>query len=182
MQTLWIYRDRDRKQIPETETETKQNKNLKPESTEQGEFCICGAIAGLGKQRTIRNYEGRVMKDHGPYQLDLFANPAKTAPETRPAGCQVEDFRHATATVLRFPVERWAPRLWLGKVDKIASLIMERKTERGRANLWRTTIETLFAQMRRRGAGLDEIEVQIADFHAAVSWALSDQQSGPGAA
>lgn len=141
------------------------------------------------------------MKEHDPSQLDLFTNAdgegiaqiatqaagKQSLPAPAPASPAVLiDAAHRPdrdgITVLRFPVERWAPRLWLGKVDKIASQLMERKTDRGRANLWRSTVETLFAQMRRRGASGAEIDRQIDDFHAAVSWALSDQQSGPGAA
>lgn len=84
--------------------------------------------------------------------------------------------------IVRFPVEVWAPRLWQGKVDKTSQLLNERKTERGRENLWRATVRTLFAQMHRRGATGEEVERQIDDFHAAVSLAMSKRQSGPGAA
>jgi len=141
------------------------------------------------------------MTQHDPFQLDLFTRAdgeglaprsSQTAskqalPSLVPAPpSRLTDAVHRPCrdetTVLRFPVERWAPRLWLVKVEKIARQLRERKTERGRSNLWRSTIETLFSQMRRRGATGSEIDRQIADFHAAVSWALSDQQSGPGAA
>ena len=141
------------------------------------------------------------MKGHDPFQLDLFtradgegsaqiatqAAGKQSLPAPAPASPSLlTDAGHRPCrdetTVLRFPVERWAPRLWLVKVDKIARQLRERKTERGRSNLWRSAIETLFSQMRRRGATGSEIDRQIADFHAAVSWALSDQQSGPGAA
>lgn len=84
--------------------------------------------------------------------------------------------------VVRFPTEAWASRLWRPKVEKVSRLLQARKTERGRRNLWSSTVNSLFAQMQRRGATPEECSQQINDFHAAVSWQLSQQQSGPGAA
>lgn len=136
-----------------------------------------------------------------PHQLDLFLDghreglaPRSTqtaskqalrslAKEPSPSSFEAQRSTDRDENnIVRFPVDRWAPSLWQGKVEKVARLLRDRKTERGRQNLWRTTVESLFAQMRRRGATGAEIEKQIDDFHAAVSWSLSDQQSGPGAA
>jgi hypothetical protein len=143
------------------------------------------------------------MIDTDERQLDLFANageeglaqratkkrrskqalpaPAPVHKNPLPSDAQHRLGRDGTI-ILRFPTEVWAPRLWQSRVEKVSSLLQERKTERGRQNLWTTTVNTLFAQMRRRGATPDECQQQINDFHAAVSWQLSQQQSGPGAA
>jgi hypothetical protein len=125
--------------------------------------------------------------EHEPQQLDLFTDAVGEGAAqiaTQAAGKQTLPTPAPVlhSLVLRFPVAVWAPRLWQPKVTKVARLLQERKTERGRENLWRSTVQSLFAQMQRRGATGEEIEVQIASFHTAVSWQLSDQQSGPGAA
>lgn len=141
--------------------------------------------------------------EHDPRQGDLFPDAAGEGPaqratperrskqglpapapvaETPPSPEQSAGPARDEPKILRFPVERWATRLWEPKVEKTVRLLRERKTERGRQNLWRTTIKTLIAQMLRRGATAQEIEQQISDFHGAVSWTLADQQSGPGAA
>ena len=122
-----------------------------------------------------------------PQQLELFIDAVGEGPAqiaTHAAGKQglSSPAPVSHGLILRFPVDVWAPRLWQCKVEKVARLLRERKTERGRENLWRSTVQSLFAQMQRRGATGEEIEAQIASFHSAVSWQLSDQQSGPGAA
>lgn len=86
------------------------------------------------------------------------------------------------STVLRFPVRAWAPRLWHSRVEHVARVLQERKTAKGRDNFWSRETASLFSKMTRRGATRSEADAEIADFHAAVSWALSDQQSDPGAA
>ena len=140
--------------------------------------------------------------EHDPRQMDLFADaggegaaqratnkrrskPALPAPapaSEAPLEGDAQQRPGRDGIVLRFPTEQWAPRLWHPKVEKIAQQLIERKTERGRQNLWSTACRTLFAQMMRRGATVEEIERNIDDFHAAVAWQLSQQQSGPGAA
>ncbi|WP_338722384.1 DUF6074 family protein [Devosia sp. XK-2] len=140
--------------------------------------------------------------EYDPRQMDLFADaggegaaqratkkrrskPALPAPapaSKAPLESDAQQRPGRDGIILRFPTEQWAPRLWQPKVEKVSSLLQERKTERGRQNLWTTTVNTLFAQMRRRGATPDECQQQINDFHAAVAWQLSQQQSGPGAA
>lgn len=144
------------------------------------------------------------MTERDPLQLDLFtgdhgdqaaqratpqrrSKPPGHAPAKEPSPSELPfDAERRIArdeiNIVRFPVERWAPSLWRGKVGKTARLLQQRKTERGRENLWRSTVQTLFAQMQRRGATGEEIQRQIDDFHAAVAWSLTDQQSGPGAA
>ena len=75
--------------------------------------------------------------------------------------------------VIRFPASVWAPRLWAGKVDIAAQTLIERKTERGRSNYWARLVDTLAAQMLRRGATEADLDRQLDDFRDAVQAAMS---------
>lgn len=75
--------------------------------------------------------------------------------------------------VLRFPASVWAPRLWSARVESAAQILMERKTERGRSNYWARLVDTLAAQMLRRGATETELDRQLGDFRDAVQAAMS---------
>lgn len=75
--------------------------------------------------------------------------------------------------VIRFPASVWAPRLWAGKVEIAAQTLIERKTERGRSNYWARQVDTLAAQMLRRGATEADLDRQLDDFRDAVQAAMS---------
>ena len=139
---------------------------------------------------------------YDPRQLDLFADaggegaaqratnkrrskptlPAPAPVHKAPVESDAQQRPGRDGIILRYPTERWAPRLWQAKVEKVAQQLIERKTERGRQNLWEAACRTLIVQMQRRGATFEEIERAIDDFHSALALQLSQQQSGPGAA
>jgi hypothetical protein len=75
--------------------------------------------------------------------------------------------------IIRFPASVWAPRLWSAKVEIAAQTLVERKTERGRSNYWTRVVDTLAAQMLRRGATEIELNRQLDDFRDAVQAAMS---------
>lgn len=75
--------------------------------------------------------------------------------------------------VIRFPASVWAPPLWAGKVEIAAQTLVERKTERGRSNYWARLVDTLAAQMLRRGATETDLDRQLDDFRDAVQAAMS---------
>lgn len=79
--------------------------------------------------------------------------------------------------VIRFPASVWAPRLWAGKVEIAAQTLIDRKTERGRSNYWARLVDTLAAQMLRRGATEVELDDQLDAFREAVQAALSSGQA-----
>ncbi len=100
--------------------------------------------------------------DHAPVSID------QSKPEPQ-SGIDRDD------NLIRFPVAVWGQGLWRSKVNKAAQTLQERKTEKGRANYWCRTIETLHRQMERYDATQTEISTQIDAFHNAVCEAMARQ-------
>lgn len=81
-----------------------------------------------------------------------------------------------TAKVIAFPAHRWAPAIWRGKVERTASVLARKPTEKAKTRYWEDTAATLAEQLRRRGANELEIREQCWQFFYAVQSA--NQRSG----
>lgn len=96
-------------------------------------------------------------------QLDLFAPVPPLA---------------TTAVVLRFPAHRWAPAIWRAKVERTASVLARKPTEKAKTRYWEDSAATLADQLRRRGANEFEIREQCWQFFYAVESALNKSRNG----
>lgn len=83
-----------------------------------------------------------------------------------------------TAKVIAFPACRWAPAIWRGKVDRTASVLVRKPTEKAKTRYWEDTAATLGDQLRRRGANEIEIREQLWQFFFAVESALNKSRNG----
>jgi len=95
-------------------------------------------------------------------QLDLFA------PMPPPA----------VGAVVKFPTHRWAPAIWRGKVERTATVLARKTTEKAKTRYWEDSAATLAEQLRRRGANEFEILEQCWQFFYAVESALNKSRNG----
>ncbi len=102
-----------------------------------------------------------------PNQLDLFDMDTSA----------VEMTAESASRVIQFPVCQWASKVWSPKVERVATVLCKKTTEKSRERYWQDTIDTLASQLSRQGAGESDVLAEVYKFRHAVSAEMCRQEA-----